>query len=106
MAMYQRILIATDGSELAAKGLLTPFEAKQLVKHEGTLKLIRARLHMVAGRREDRLVFDLQTAVADSFGYKATPANGQRSSACLAGSLVLATSCWASSWPIWASPWC
>ena len=56
-------------SELAAKGLLTPFEAKQLVKHEGTLKLIRARLHMVAGRREDRLVFDLQTAVAESFGY-------------------------------------
>ena len=34
------------------------------------LKLIRARLHMIAGRREDRLVFDLQTAVAESFGYK------------------------------------
>jgi [protein-PII] uridylyltransferase len=67
-------------SELAAKGLITPFEVSQLAKHEGTLKLIRARLHMVAGRREDRLVFDLQTAVADSFGYKAAPANGQRSS--------------------------
>ena len=57
-------------SELAAKGLITPFEAAQLLKHEGTLKLIRARLHKVAGRREDRLVFDLQTAVAESFGYK------------------------------------
>jgi [protein-PII] uridylyltransferase len=67
-------------SELAAKGLITPFEVSQLAKHEGTLKLIRARLHLVAGRREDRLVFDLQTAVADSFGYKAAPANGQRSS--------------------------
>jgi len=68
--------------ELAAKGLITPFEASQLVKHEGTLKLVRARLHMVAGRREDRLVFDLQTAVAESFGYQATQAvvNGQRSS--------------------------
>ena len=33
------------------------------------LKLIRARLHMIAKRREDRLVFDLQTAVAESFGY-------------------------------------
>ncbi len=65
-------------SELAAKGLITPFEATQLVKHEGTLKLIRARLHMVAERREDRLVFDLQTAVAESFGLKA--AAGQRSS--------------------------
>jgi [protein-PII] uridylyltransferase len=56
--------------ELAGKGLITPFEVKQLQRHEGTLKLIRARLHMVAGRREDRLVFDLQTAVADSFGYQ------------------------------------
>jgi [protein-PII] uridylyltransferase len=65
-------------SELVARGLITPFEASQLVRHEGTLKLIRARLHMVAGRREDRLVFDLQTAVAGSFGYK--PTKGQRSS--------------------------
>jgi [protein-PII] uridylyltransferase len=55
-----------------AKGLITPSRSSSC-KHEGTLKLIRARLHMVAGRREDRLVFDLQTAVAESFGYKATP---------------------------------
>jgi [protein-PII] uridylyltransferase len=69
-------------SELVAKGLITPFEASQFVKQEGTLKLIRARLHMVAGRREDRLVFDLQTAVAESLGYRAsrTAHNGQRSS--------------------------
>ena len=65
-------------SELTSKGLITAFEASQLVKHEGTLKLIRARLHAVASRREDRLVFDLQTAVAESFGYKAM--DGQRSS--------------------------
>ena len=58
--------------ELCAKGLVTPFEAAQLHKHEGVLKLIRARLHLVAGRREDRLVFDLQTAVAESFGCQAT----------------------------------
>ncbi len=68
-------------AELAAKGLITPFEAAQLVKHEGTLKLVRAQLHVVAGRREDRLVFDLQTAVADSFGIK--PSQGQRSSEAL-----------------------
>jgi [protein-PII] uridylyltransferase len=65
-------------SELAAKGLITRFEAAQLMKHEGMLKLIRARLHTVAGRREDRLVFDLQTAVAESFGDAAT--SGQRAS--------------------------
>ena len=65
-------------AEMAAKGLLTPFEVSQLHKHEGSLKLIRALLHCVAGRREDRLVFDLQTAVAESIGYK--PSKGQRSS--------------------------
>ena len=65
-------------AELATRGLVTPFEVSQLLKHEGVLKLIRARLHLVAGRREDRLVFDLQTAVAESFGLKAT--KGQRSS--------------------------
>ncbi|MFW9615408.1 [protein-PII] uridylyltransferase [Aquabacterium sp.] len=60
--------------EMARNGLLTPFEARQLQRHEGTLKLIRARLHVLARRREDRLVFDLQTAVAESFGYTNTPA--------------------------------
>ncbi|MBT9486222.1 MAG: nucleotidyltransferase domain-containing protein, partial [Rubrivivax sp.] len=68
-------------SELAAKGLITPFEVKQLQRNEGLLRLIRARLHVVAGRREDRLVFDLQTAVAESFGLK--PQRGQRNSEAL-----------------------
>ena len=63
-------------AELATKGIVTPFEAKQLQRNEGLLKLIRARLHMIAGRREDRLVFDLQTAVADSLGLAS--AKGQR----------------------------
>jgi [protein-PII] uridylyltransferase len=65
-------------NELAGRGLITPFEVKQLQRNEGVLKVIRARLHMVAGRREDRLVFDLQSAVAESFGYQAT--KGQRAS--------------------------
>ncbi len=60
-------------SELASRGLITKFEATQLQRNEGLLKLIRARLHVVAGRREDRLIFDLQTAVAESFGYHSTP---------------------------------
>ena len=63
---------------LAARGLLTPFEVKQLQRNDGVLKLIRARLHLVAGRREDRLVFDLQNAVAESFGYR--PLRGMRAS--------------------------
>ena len=63
-------------TELAANAIVTAFEAKQLQRNEGLMKLIRARLHMIAGRREDRLVFDLQTAVAQSFGLPAT--KGQR----------------------------
>lgn len=55
---------------LSARGLITAFESRQLQRNEGQLKLIRARLHAVAGRREDRLVFDLQTAVAQSFGFE------------------------------------
>ncbi|KAB2871644.1 MAG: [protein-PII] uridylyltransferase [Burkholderiaceae bacterium] len=62
-------------SELAAKGLLTPYELRRLQRHEGTIKLIRARLHALAGRREDRLVFDLQTALAESFGLHGSKAH-------------------------------
>jgi [protein-PII] uridylyltransferase len=55
--------------ELARSGIATAFEARQIKQNEALLSLIRARLHLISGRREDRLVFDLQTAVAESFGY-------------------------------------
>jgi [protein-PII] uridylyltransferase len=64
--------LGKNWNALASNDLITPFEVKQLQRNEGLIKLIRARLHMVAGRREDRLVFDLQTAVAESFGYQPT----------------------------------
>ncbi len=64
--------LGRNWSEMAANGLVTRFEVKELLRHEGTLTLIRARLHALARRREDRLVFDLQTTLADSFGYRAT----------------------------------
>ena len=57
-------------NELARRGLATPLEVRQIKANEALLSLIRARLHLLAHRREDRLVFDLQTAVAESFGYK------------------------------------
>ena len=64
--------------EVAKNGLATPFEVKQIKANEALLCLIRARLHLLAGRREDRLVFDLQTAVATSFGYASElDANGR-----------------------------
>ncbi len=64
--------------ELARGGLATAFEVRQIKANESLLSLIRARLHVVAGRREDRLVFDLQTAVAESFGYSSFADDGSR----------------------------
>ncbi len=61
--------LGNNWDELARKGLATAFEVKQIKRNEALLRLIRFRLHLLAHRREDRLVFDLQTAVADSFGY-------------------------------------
>ena len=56
--------------DLARNGLATAFEVQQIKRNEALLSLIRARLHVIAKRREDRLVFDLQTAVAVTFGYE------------------------------------
>jgi [protein-PII] uridylyltransferase len=58
--------------DLARKGLATVREVRELKRNEALLSLVRARLHIAAQRREDRLVFDLQHAVAESFGYSAT----------------------------------
>ncbi|TKC82689.1 [protein-PII] uridylyltransferase [Trinickia terrae] len=58
--------------ELDARGLITDREARELRRNEGFLKALRARLHVIAGRRQDILLFDLQTAAAESFGFKAT----------------------------------
>lgn len=64
--------------DLARRGLATAFEVRQIKANEALLSLIRARLHLIAGRREDRLVFDLQTAVAESFGYSAEADDGSK----------------------------
>jgi len=57
--------------QLVQRGLATALEGRQLKANEALLSLIRARLHVLAGRCEDRLVFDLQSALAHSFGYRA-----------------------------------
>ncbi len=64
--------------ELARNGLATAFEVRQIKSNESLLSLIRARLHLLAGRREDRLVFDLQTVVAESFGYASQAPDGSK----------------------------
>ena len=58
--------------KLAERGLITPTEARQLMLKERAFKDIRIRLHIHAGRREDRLVFDVQTPIAEALGFKTT----------------------------------
>ena len=64
--------------ELAKNGFATAFEIKQIKGNEALLRLIRARLHLTAQRREDRLVFDLQNNVAQLFGYEAPSSSADR----------------------------
>jgi [protein-PII] uridylyltransferase len=78
--------LGSSWDELARMGLMTAFEVRQVKANEGLLNLIRARLHLIAGRREDRLVFDLQTAVAESFGYSAQADDGKQRAPTLAAS--------------------
>ncbi|WDZ98174.1 [protein-PII] uridylyltransferase [Herbaspirillum sp. WKF16] len=59
-------------SKLAEHGMLTATEARQLRQKERAFKDIRIRLHICTDRREDRLVFDIQTPIAETFGFKTT----------------------------------
>jgi [protein-PII] uridylyltransferase len=62
--------LGANWDALERNGLATAFEVRQIKHNEALLRLIRARLHLIAQRREDRLVFDMQTAVAKAFGYE------------------------------------
>lgn len=54
--------------DLTAHGILTAVEAARLARHEAVLQGLRIRLHHLVGRREDRLVFDLQSRLAQQMG--------------------------------------
>ncbi|SFH13288.1 UTP--GlnB (protein PII) uridylyltransferase, GlnD [Nitrosospira sp. Nsp14] len=60
-------------SELARRGLITPREARLAQRHQAILQDLRIRLHYLAGRREDRLLFDFQTTLADELSMSAKP---------------------------------
>ena len=59
--------------ELAERNLITRAEARDIGRHERCLQTLRVRLHYAAGRREDRLLFDFQSALAGELGLKDTP---------------------------------
>lgn len=56
---------------LARAGLLSTGEARYLERTLGFLRQLRIRLHLLANRREDRLLFEYQEALARELGYAA-----------------------------------
>jgi len=59
--------------ELASAGLMTMTEARAVSRQERLIGALRVRLHYLAGRREDRLVFDQQSALARQLGLEDAP---------------------------------
>lgn len=58
---------------LVKSGRLTRQEAQRFSRTRQTLNLLRIHLHLIARRREDRLVFDYQSRLAAALGIAATP---------------------------------
>ncbi|MBI2314062.1 MAG: [protein-PII] uridylyltransferase [Betaproteobacteria bacterium] len=56
-------------ARIARQGLITRDEARQIAGHERWLQNLRVRLHYLANRREDRLLFDVQTNLARDLGF-------------------------------------
>jgi [protein-PII] uridylyltransferase len=56
--------------ELVAHGFLTREELRKLKAGQSFLWKVRFGLHMLTGRREDRLLFDYQIKLAKLFGYE------------------------------------
>ena len=66
--------LGRNWGELARRGIITTEEARHLARNERTLQDLRIRLHYQANRREDRLLFDMQTPLAQQFGLEDTAA--------------------------------
>jgi [protein-PII] uridylyltransferase len=62
----------TTWQELANKEVITIAEARAISRHATLLQTLRIRLHYLAGRREDRLLFDYQTALAEEMNIHAS----------------------------------
>ncbi len=61
---------ATTLHDLVTRDFLTESEYRDLIARQNYLWDIRFALHLLTGRREDRLLFDHQRALARQFGYQ------------------------------------
>ncbi|MDR2219418.1 MAG: [protein-PII] uridylyltransferase [Methylobacillus sp.] len=65
--------LGNSWNTLAKNGLITRKEAQQIRRQELFMQMLRVRLHYLAKRREDRLLFDFQNELAAQLGYVASP---------------------------------
>ena len=65
---------SADVGALVEQEFLTPLESRWLIEGRRFLWRVRFGLHLIAGRREDRLLFDHQRELAQRFGYRDTDA--------------------------------
>ncbi len=58
--------------ELAKNKVISALELREIRRHQRNLQTLRIRLHYLAKRREDRLLFDFQNELAANLGLKNT----------------------------------
>ncbi|MGB5779879.1 MAG: [protein-PII] uridylyltransferase [Allopontixanthobacter sediminis] len=62
-----------SGADLVEAGLLTRLEYRSFRRAETFMLAVRCHLHMITGRAEDRLTFDLQRQVAQRMNFADRP---------------------------------
>jgi len=69
----QSLQLGNSWHGLCAQQLLSERDVRLIRRHERHLQNLRIRLHYLAKRREDRLLFDFQNDLAEDSGFHNTP---------------------------------
>ncbi|OLP53490.1 [protein-PII] uridylyltransferase [Rhizobium rhizosphaerae] len=62
-----------DAADLIKLGVLSRQEYNLFLKSDDFLWAVRCHMHFLTGKAEERLAFDIQPQIAESFGYQAHP---------------------------------
>jgi [protein-PII] uridylyltransferase len=65
--------LGKNWADLAKNQLISNVELRQIKRHQRNLQTLRIRLHYLAKRREDRLLFDFQNELAADLGFVTNP---------------------------------
>lgn len=65
--------LGKNWADLAKNNIISDAKLRRIKRHERNLQTLRIRLHYLAKRREDRLLFDFQNTLAANLGLVNTP---------------------------------